>query len=270
MAGGRLFVGSQNGTVYALDAKSGCIIWTFTAQSGVRTAPVFGARTDGPGYSVYFGDTGANVYALDAETGTPALDPARARSSVRAGHRHADARRRAAVRADLLARRNGREPARLRVLHVPRQRRRTQPATGEVIWQTYFVPPAAVVGKNDAGTPLWAPSGVAVWSSPTVDAKRQVLYVTTGNTYSGTAAEPTTDAIMALDPKTGARKWSKQLTSGDVFGCKAGAANCLEKAGPGLRLRHAGGARHHARGSRPHPARAEVGDGLRGRSRSRG
>src|SRR5262245_46684056 len=44
VAGGRLFVGSQNGTVYALDAKSGCIIWTFTAKSGVRNAPLFGAR----------------------------------------------------------------------------------------------------------------------------------------------------------------------------------------------------------------------------------
>ena len=45
VAGGRLFVGSQNGTVYALDAKSGCIIWTFTAKSGVRNALVFGGAT---------------------------------------------------------------------------------------------------------------------------------------------------------------------------------------------------------------------------------
>jgi polyvinyl alcohol dehydrogenase (cytochrome) len=59
-----------------------------------------------------------------------------------------------------------------------------------------------------------------------------VVYVTTGNTYSGTEAEATGDAILALDPETGAIKWSKQLTAGDVFGCRAGAANCLEKAGP--------------------------------------
>ncbi len=43
VAGGRLFVGSQNGTVYALDARSGCIYWTFTAKSGVRTAVTFDA-----------------------------------------------------------------------------------------------------------------------------------------------------------------------------------------------------------------------------------
>ena len=69
VAGGRVFVGSQNGTVYALDAASGCIIWTFTARGGVRTALVFGSRPDGGGHAVYFGDTGANVYALDAGSG---------------------------------------------------------------------------------------------------------------------------------------------------------------------------------------------------------
>ena len=65
---GRLFVGSQNGTVYALDAKSGCIIWTFTAKSGVRNAPLVGARAGG-GTAVFFGDTGANMYGVDASTG---------------------------------------------------------------------------------------------------------------------------------------------------------------------------------------------------------
>ena len=44
VAGGRVFVGSQNGTVYSLDAASGCIHWTFTAKSGVRTALSFGSR----------------------------------------------------------------------------------------------------------------------------------------------------------------------------------------------------------------------------------
>ena len=68
VASGRVFVGSQNGTVYSLDAKSGCIHWTFSAKSGVRTALSFGPRGDA-GFAVYFGDTGANVYALDAATG---------------------------------------------------------------------------------------------------------------------------------------------------------------------------------------------------------
>src|SRR5207247_1662301 len=68
VASGRVFVGSQNGTVYSLDARSGCIYWTFTAKSGVRTALAFGPHPSAR-YAVYFGDTGANVYALDAASG---------------------------------------------------------------------------------------------------------------------------------------------------------------------------------------------------------
>ena len=38
VAGGRVFVGSQNGHVYSLDAASGCWWWDYTASTGVRTA----------------------------------------------------------------------------------------------------------------------------------------------------------------------------------------------------------------------------------------
>ena len=68
VVGGRVFVGSHNGTVYSLDAKSGCIYWTFTAGGGVRNAMVIGPRAGGA-YAVYFGDTSATAYALDAATG---------------------------------------------------------------------------------------------------------------------------------------------------------------------------------------------------------
>src|SRR5205807_1542396 len=63
VAGGRVFVGSQNGTVFSLDAKTGCIYWTFSAQGGVRNAISVGPKL------IYFGDTSANVYALDAASG---------------------------------------------------------------------------------------------------------------------------------------------------------------------------------------------------------
>jgi len=69
VAGGRVYVGSQNGTVYSLDAKSGCIHWTYSAAGGVRTAIAVGPATGATGALVYFGDTAANAYALNAETG---------------------------------------------------------------------------------------------------------------------------------------------------------------------------------------------------------
>jgi polyvinyl alcohol dehydrogenase (cytochrome) len=61
IVGGRLFVGSMSGTVYALDAKSGCVIWTFKAQSGVRAGVVIGPR---PGVQGNISPTSA----MDART----------------------------------------------------------------------------------------------------------------------------------------------------------------------------------------------------------
>ncbi|MGC4084772.1 MAG: PQQ-binding-like beta-propeller repeat protein [Vicinamibacterales bacterium] len=105
-------------------------------------------------------------------------------------------------------------------------------ATGAIAWKTYTIPESKPVGRNAQGTLLHAPAGVGIWSSPTIDRKRNVIYVTTGNTYAGTSAEPNTDSLLALDPKSGEIRWSKAFTQGDVFGCRAGTPNCLEKAGP--------------------------------------
>ena len=63
VAGGRVFVGSDNGFVYALDAASGCVYWSYQAQASVRTAISVGGRL------IYFGDLKGNVYALDAGSG---------------------------------------------------------------------------------------------------------------------------------------------------------------------------------------------------------
>jgi polyvinyl alcohol dehydrogenase (cytochrome) len=235
VAAGRVFVGSQNGTVYALDAKSGCIYWTFTAKSGVRTALAFGARDGAGSYAVYFGDTGANVYALDAATG-----------------RELWSRR---LDDHLYARITGSPTLYQDRLFVPVSSMEETAAsqqgyecctfrgslnaldvrTGAVVWQTFMVPKAESAGKNAAGVALWGPSGVGIWSAPTIDARRGVVYAGTGNTYSA-PAQPTADAIVAFDLKSGAIKWIRQLTTGDVFGCRAGSANCGEKAGPDFDL----------------------------------
>lgn len=64
VAGGRVYTGSNDGTVYALDAQSGCLYWMYQAKAMVRDAVVIG-----PGPRAYFGDLESNFYALDANTG---------------------------------------------------------------------------------------------------------------------------------------------------------------------------------------------------------
>jgi polyvinyl alcohol dehydrogenase (cytochrome) len=230
VSGGRLFVGSQNGTVYALDPKTGCVHWTFTAKSGVRTAVVAGSAANGRGL-VFFGDTGANVYALEAESGKQIWS--------RRADEHPYARVTGTPTAfggrlyvpvssleETAASQAGYECCTFRgsliVLDI---------STGAVVWQYFTVPPAQAIAKTTTGATLWGPAGVGIWSSPTIDAKRSLVYVGTGNTYSGTA-QPTADSIIALDLKSGEVKWMKQFTAGDVFGCRAGTANCGARAGP--------------------------------------
>ena len=231
VASGVVYVGSQNGTVYAAAANTGCIFWTFPAAGGVRTA-----ITVADNGLVYFGDTAANAYALDARTGT--------RRWVRSIESHA------------LARITGTPALHDGRLYVPtssyEESQGADPqyacctfrgsitaldaATGVVIWKTYTIPQEPQRrGTSSAGVPLWGPSGAAVWSAPTVDARRGLLYVATGNQYSG-PAHPASNAIVALDLKTGAVRWSKQVTPGDIYltGCRAGNPNCPDANGPDL------------------------------------
>ena len=72
IAGGRLFVASENGEAHALASPGpGCTYWTFRAQAGIRTALTVGPykNASGAGQAVYFGDVRANAYAVDAQTG---------------------------------------------------------------------------------------------------------------------------------------------------------------------------------------------------------
>jgi polyvinyl alcohol dehydrogenase (cytochrome) len=234
VADGRVFIGSQNGTVYSLNARTGCINWTFSAGGGVRTAITMSPPRGSNPALVYFGDTAANAYALDANSGKVIW--------TRRIEEHAFARITGSPTYH-----NGR-------LYVPvssyEEAQGADPnypccsfrgsisavdaATGRVIWKTLMIPDMPQPrGKSTAGVTLYGPSGSGIWSAPTVDEKRRLLYVATGNTYSA-PAQPSSDAVVALDLESGSIRWMKQVTPNDVFltGCRAGNPNCPETNGP--------------------------------------
>jgi len=106
--------------------------------------------------------------------------------------------------------------------------------TGDVVWKSYTIAEEPRLLRQYAdGTELRGPAGGAIWSAPTIDARRGALYVGVGNTYSG-AAQPTTDAVLAFDLKSGKIRWTRQMAPAtpDVFGCTPGDVNCGERAGP--------------------------------------
>ena len=108
-------------------------------------------------------------------------------------------------------------------------------ATGEPVWQTFTVDETpAVRGKNQVGTDRIGPSGAPIWNSPAIDEKRGQLYVGSGENYSSPATG-TSDAMFAIDLKTGKKKWVYQATAGDAWNSACVAEpkhNCPEENGP--------------------------------------
>jgi polyvinyl alcohol dehydrogenase (cytochrome) len=56
----------------------------------------------------------------------------------------------------------------------------------------------------------------AIWSTPTIDAKKNALYVTTGDNYSHPSTK-TSDAFLAMDLDSGKILWSRQMTTSDAW-----------------------------------------------------
>src|SRR4029079_3755731 len=66
-------------------------------------------------------------------------------------------------------------------------------------------------------------------------AKRQLLYFGSGENYSS-PADGNSDAVIAIDARSGKRRWTAQLTKGDAWnvGCMMGNDNCPSEHGPDL------------------------------------
>jgi polyvinyl alcohol dehydrogenase (cytochrome) len=236
-AGGRVFVGSPGGKVYSLDATTGCIHWYIDAGSQVRSAiTVAKIQTPaGPVNAAFFGDGKGQAWAVDASTGkqvwktkvddfpvarltsSPVFYEGRLYVAVASGEEGAGAvptYECCKFRGSLVA---------------------LDAATGKQIWKTYTIAePAKPTKKNKVGTQLWGPSGSPIWSTPAIDGKLNIVYVTTGDNYSEPGTK-TSDAFMAIDMKTGNILWTRQMTANDAYtsACRLpDRTNCPDVDGP--------------------------------------
>jgi polyvinyl alcohol dehydrogenase (cytochrome) len=237
IAGGRVFVGTQAGVVYSLNAATGCVHWYFQAAAAVRAAVTISRvqTKSGPRDLAFIGDRAANVYAVDAATGTllwkttvdshplarvtgsPVFHNGRIYAGTASGEETAGASPEyecCRFRGSLVA---------------------LDAASGAQIWKTYTIAEEPrPTKKNKAGTQMWGPSGAPIWSSPAIDVRRNAVYVTTGNNYSDPPTL-TSDAFLALDMDNGKILWSRQMTSADAWNtaCRlADRTNCTESDGP--------------------------------------
>ncbi len=227
----RLFISSSTGRVYSLDAKTGCTYWTFDAAAGSRTAITIGELARAKVAAIphrlkrtlahldvikapsaaFFGDDTGTVYAVDAQRGTLLWK----------------------TRVDMhpLARIVGAPTLYMDHLYVAMSSTEDSAAanatygcctfrgsvasldiaSGKLEWKSYTVlEEPQPTRKNAAGVQEFGPAGAAVSSSPTIDAKRNVLYVATGSSANG-VEQSLTDAVAAFDLTEGKLRWVKQL-----------------------------------------------------------
>ena len=232
-----MFFVSRGGGMYALDAHTGCVHW-HNADVNSRTTPmIVQSKVSPSGWLTVLGAPGRVAKAYDLQTGkeiwtSPSLE----------SHTSGNITGSPLVVGDqvFVPITSGEEGAGLQLNYPCCSFRGSvvalDLATGKIQWKTYTVTePMHPTIKNPVGTQLQGPAGGAIWSSPTADPKKGVLYVATGDSYT---AAPTlgADAIMAMDMKTGKIKWSTQVTKADNFlgGCLqiGHSANCPDPEGP--------------------------------------
>ena len=240
VASGRVFVGSDNGFVYSIDAKTGCVYWSFETGSIIRNAITVGAVT-GAGaakYAAFVGDGHANVFAINAQDGKllwkQKVDPHFV-ARITAGIRYYDGKVIVPVSSsEEFSSGNPGYPcctSRGSVVAL-------EAGTGRQIWKAWVVPDEPKPYKTMAnGVTLYAPAGGAVWNSPTIDPVKRAVYFGTGDATTAPPAK-TTDAIMAVDLDTGKLLWSYQATENDVFmgGCNGANVSeaCPKPMGPDM------------------------------------
>jgi polyvinyl alcohol dehydrogenase (cytochrome) len=230
---GRVFVGSQEGNVYSLDATTGCVHWVTTVQaearSGITVAEVGGKP------AIFFGDSSGYLYGLDGATGKQlwklALDehPASKATSTPTFYQG-----RLYVGVSSLEEALAVAPGYV-CCTFRGSVSAVQAADGKVVWKRYMIDePAKERPKTKQGSAAMGPSGVGVWTAPTLDPERDTMYVTTGDNYSDPVT-PMSDAVVAMSMSTGEVLWSKQLTAGDAWNSScylAGRVNCPDSDGP--------------------------------------
>ena len=216
--GDRVFVASMAGKLYALDGASGCVHWRYDFRGGARATMSLGKDPKAAsGWAIYLGDDRMVMRALDAGSG-------RELWATKVGDH-------------IVGRITGSPTLYNGVLYIPLSASEesqgnvgaygcctfigtvvaVNAADGKILWTRRILEATPQpTRKNAAGTQMYGPAGGAIWSAPTIDARLGQLYVATGDSYTE-IDHPASDAVLAMDLKTGAIRWTHQVLAADNF-----------------------------------------------------
>ncbi len=211
VAGGRMFVVSSTGEIFALEPASGKVLWTFKPQT-----PFSGSRGIGIGDGLLFaGLRDSSVIAISQETGAIVWRHDRDADIPAQGISSAAAYGNGVVVSVVSG---GDNFARGRAFGL-------EAKTGRRLWNFEVVPGPGEPGHETwpPGSDIWMYGGGALWTTPSVDEELGLVYLETGNAVPQWGGELRAgnnlfdNSVVALELKTGKLRWYYQLVHHDLW-----------------------------------------------------
>ncbi len=233
-----IFVGVQAlSSVYALDLETGCLKWAHKSSAPLRSSLSFSHLPGKQTPVLFYGDAAGSVHLLDARDGSKIWTAVKDMKMVTITGTPVHHEDKLFVPLSTFEVAAAGRPSHeccqahggVRALDIH---------TGETLWTYHTVEPASPRGKSSVGTQLWGPSGAPVWTTPSIDIKRNQLYIGTGENYSHSITN-TSDAIIAIDLDSGKPNWIFQARNDDAYNMAClsylgypDGPNCPENSGP--------------------------------------
>lgn len=215
---GTMYVTSPHGHVFALDAATGAIKWTYTPDMPpiAKLSYCCGQTNRGVAVGngkVFLAQLDSNLVALDATTGSVAwkvaIDPWQEGWTETMAPLFVDGK--------VLVGASGGEF--LRRGHVSAY----DANTGNMLWRFFTVPGPGELGNDTWTGNSWMTGGGTVWTTPAADTNLGLLYITTGNAapdengFKRAGNNLFTCSVVALDLNTGKYKWHFQEVHHDIW-----------------------------------------------------
>lgn len=215
---GTLYVSSPHDHVYAVDAATGNLKWTYNPDLPTLEEMAICCGQTNRGVAVgqdkvFIGQLDANLVALDANTGNVvwkvAVDDWHNKWTETMAPQYFDGK-------VFIGASGGEFMARGHISAY-------DAATGKMLWRFNTVPGPGEFGNDTWAGDSWQTGGATVWTTPSVDPDLGLLYLTTGN------AAPDLDgakragnnlfsaSIVALDLNTGQYRWHFQEVHHDIW-----------------------------------------------------
>ena len=240
---GSMYVTDARGSVYALDAADGRLLWTFDVTDllggGAKAGYIFRHRGVCYADGVVYTAAGSFLFALDAKSGKPIttfgkagqasviLDVIKERypdvtSAITLGYWFTTAPQ---IHNGVIYIGSTRSESHIPGGHVLA----VDAKSGKVLWHFNTIPQDGRDQGWETAGPTWVGgerNGGGIWETPSIDAELGLIYVAVGNPFGDSSkrigTNLFTDSILALSLANGTLKWHYQQVHHDVWDYDSG------------------------------------------------